>query len=227
MKRTIEQTDTPNQLPLDSVRLDEFCRGMGISQELWAKLTEEQYRDQIILREAIRQDFPVHFEVLCKIEETYHAACVFVNSALNSIVECGKLGIIPAGPPAFLTPSPPAAEPPTKKGGEKKKNPPAQNNRDKTIARCVTQADWLNSRDHSREWLSRFSVIGQAVRAMDVLPDFDTYTTIYHCISYSAMEDMRDMLQDEGYLAFGIRDDSNKSEECVRYKVITNEPFRV
>jgi hypothetical protein len=235
MKRV--QPDNEIEKPVylfDAGKLWQFAEQMGISQELKDQLQERAWTDPEILRTYIALMHPRDFEVLKAVERTYEIGTNFMHHILHDLFHVALLP--PSAAPVTVpveTPPPVANEDIQKKGAQTKKKRGVDTtttklvggDRTDLIRRHTTRRDILGNADYSREWLSRFAVIGQPVRASDALSDFSTYTTIYHCCTAWGMEEIITLLQDEGYLAFGIRDDTNKSEECVRYKVITNEPY--
>lgn len=235
MKRPVETVSEPTVL--NHERMWQFCDQLSIATEVRSQLMQCDWEDSHIIRAVLELNFPREFEVLVTIESVCVRAQNFVQGCFADIFALanhptvgGRLLPIVLPP---ITPTPSSEEEKKKKGREQKKSRGVDTTTTKLVGgdradlirRHTSGRDILGEKDYGQNWLSKFVVIGTPMNAHDVLSDFETYTTIYHCCTQWGMEEVITILQDEGHLAFGIRDDSNKSEECVRYKVITNEPF--
>lgn len=224
MKRPISEATASPVIELDADRLWLVCEHLGISQELQNYIPPADATNPSSIRTAIVDLHPEFVEVLHGVEGTFLAATVFLNSALYAI-----LAQAPRRPPSAdsvqigQTPTLSPVSKKTKEDSLRKGKTAAE--RTALIDRCCSQRDVLGTKDYGRGYMSRFRIVGTALRASDAMQDIANYNTIYHCSSQWGMEELVDMLQDEGFLAFGICDEAKKSEECVRYKVITNEPF--
>lgn len=225
MKRTVEESESTYCFSI--THLWEFCEHVGITQELKKDIPEEVQNDPEVVRLCLQSKYPKVYEFLRITEHTYELGTFFMQSVINNMFRVAS--IYRPETPKELPPQktvPVAAAVPTQKSAPKKSKGDAKiADRAELINRYTIRRDILGKKDYGSDWLAKFAVIGTAVRAHSILADYSQYTTIYHCYNAWGMEEIVNLLQDEGYLAFGIRDDVNKSEECVRYKVITNEPY--
>lgn len=226
MKRPISEPTATPVIELDADRLWVVCDHLGISQELRSHLPPTHANNASSLRHAIVTLHPEFVDVLHGVEETFLAATVFVNAALGAILAQAP-GCVVTPPVDVPRPPPALVQSPVSKKMKEESTKKAKTLAERTalINRCSSHRDVLGTRDYGRSYMSRFTIIGTAMRASDAMDEIANYNTIYHCTSLWGMEDLLDMLHDEDFLAFGICDEAKKSEECVRYKVITNEPF--
>lgn len=220
MKRPAVPLSEP-VIALEEKALWDFALSVGISQELKAVLPAEDWNNPPAVRLAICQHFPEFIATLEAVEGTYLAATEFVNACLTTVLRQA---------PIFNPYTPrPGGEVIAKKTATKKKKEDTilrdKEGRSALIERCSSRRDVLGKVDYSPKWLSDYKVIGQPLTACDVPNIFSTYNTIYYCLTEWGMDTLLDLLHSEGFLAFGIRNDTVKSEECMRFKVITNEPF--
>lgn len=225
MKRTVEESETVHCFSV--THLWQFCEQAGITQELKKDIPEEVQNDADVVRLCLQVKYPKVYELLKITEHTYELGTFFMQSVLNNMFRVANIYLQETTkelPPSKIAPVTAAVQP-QKSAPKKNKGDPKTADRTEVLNKYAIRRDILGKKDYGPDWLAKFAVVGTAVRAHSILTDYSQYTTIYHCYNAWGMEEIVNLLQDEGFLAFGIRDDVNKSEECVRYKVITNEPY--
>lgn len=205
---------------LEAKPLWDLAESLGISQELKAYLRDGDDSPAAV-RLAICQHFPEFISTLEAVEGIFLAATDFVNACLSNALKQAPV----------YTPPRASTEALVQVAVLKKKKEEVllrdKEGRKALIERCSFQKDLLSKEEYTPRWLSDYKIVGQPVTPSDVPDLFSTYSTIYHCLSEWGMDTLLDLLHADNYLAFGIRNESKRSEECVRFKVITNEPYNL
>jgi len=203
----------------------------SLQAELRASIDESDQGNLPFVRQHLATYYPPVFRACDAIEQAYIDANAMVTAQAQRVIAVARTSLTPEGKREAGERPQNKKAPKRTKGGEPLK--PAgfdayaipEENKRKALAQYYSKRDLWSPDEYNAEWLRDYVLHGSKSCPADLLCQYDVFKTIYHCTGKWGMETLIDVLTDAGHRAIGIRDDTKKFEDCLRYKVVTSEPF--
>lgn len=202
-----------------------------IQADLRASIDENDQDNLPFIRQHLATYYPPIFVACDAVEQVYVHANSMIDAQAQRIVAVAKASV------ATEAKREAQDHPKIKRAGKRNKTEEdpklagfdAYNIKDEDRQKALTQyyskRDLWSSDEYNTVWLKNFVIPGAKIPPVQILCQYDVYKTIYHCTGKWGMETLIDILKDAGHQVIGIRDESRKFEDCLRYKVVTSEPF--
>lgn len=203
----------------------------SVQAELRASIDEDDQDNITFLRQQLATYYPPVFVACDAIEQVYVQANSMLDAQARRLVAVAKASV------ATETKREAEDQVKIKRAGKRTKvdetRKPAgfdaynirEEDRQKAFAQYYSKRDLWSPDEYNADWLKKYVIPGSKIAPSQVLCQYDLYKTIYHCTGKWGMETLIDILTEAGHQAIGIRDETQKFEDMLRYKVVTSEPF--
>lgn len=203
----------------------------SVQAELRASIDESDQDDIAFLRKHLATYYPPIFAACDAIEQVYVHANLMLDAQARRLIAVAKAAM------AMEAKREVEDQVKIKRAGKRTKSDETRKpagfdaytirdeDRQKAFAQYYSKRDLWSPDEYNADWLKKYVIPGSKIAPSQVLCQYDLYKTIYHCTGKWGMETLIDILTEAGHQAIGIRDETQKFEDMLRYKVVTSEPF--